>query len=248
MNSFSLRKCAAATLLVIAASGSFTGGALAYEEPSPRIVVTGEGSSSLAPDMAVVSLTVAREAETARAALDENTSAMGKVMAAMRKAGIAERDLQTASFAIQPRYVYPSRNSSGEEKPPRIVGYTVSNSLTVRVRDIARVGTILDTAVSLGVNEGGNILFTNDDPSAAITEARVQAMRDALAKAKTLAETAGVRTGDLLEISEQSYRPRPMPMMRAEMAMDSRGASPVPVASGENTYSVTVNVTVAIEQ
>ena len=218
------------------------------EAPYPRILVFGEGSVDVAPDMAVLSLMVTREAATARAALDANASAMNGVLAAMREQGIAERDLQTSKFSIQPRYHYPKQQSSGERTPPKIVGYTVRNGLTVRVRDISQVGEVLDTSVTLGVNEGGNILFTNDDPSTAITLARTNAMHDAMAKANTLAKAAGVKTGKLLEISEQSYRPRPAPMARTEMAMMSADSGGLSVAAGENTYKVTVNVSFAIEQ
>ena len=214
--------------------------------PFPRILVTGQGSVDIAPDMAVLSLTVSREAETARAALDANSSAMKEVLAAMKAEGIAARDLQTSGFSIQPRYIYPSPKS-GQREPPRIVGYTVRNSLTVRVRDIENVGAILDKSVTLGVNEGGNISFTNADTSVPITQARTLAVKDAIAKANTLAEAAGVKTGKLLEISEQSFMPRPMQMARSSMAMGD-AAEAVPVATGENTYRVSVNVSFAIEQ
>lgn len=218
----------------------------ASDQPEPRILVTGQGSAHIAPDMAVLNLTVMREAATARKALDANSAAMAEVIAAMTAAGIAEKDLQTANFSIQPRYNQPPRKANGERPTPRIVAYTVRNSLTVRVRDINKVGEILDKSVTLGANEGGNIQFTNDDPLVALTEARRNAVADALAKANTLADAAGVEVGDIVEISEQSYRPRPMSMARAEMSMDMGGA--VPVAAGENSYSVTVNITVAIEQ
>jgi uncharacterized protein len=224
-------------------------GQLAYasDEPVPRILVTGEGSVDIAPDMAVLLLSVNREATTAREALTANSAAMSKVLEAMTGLGIAKRDLQTANFDIQPRYTYPNRQSSGPAEPPTLVGYTVRNSLSVRVRDISRLGEVLDTSVTLGVNEGGSIQFTNDDPSAAITQARVQAMEEALSKARTLAGAAGVTVGSILEISEQNYTPRPMPMMaKMEMAMDSTGS--VPIAAGENTYKVTVNVSLSIAQ
>jgi len=217
------------------------------DNPLARILVTGQGNVDVAPDMAVLTLTVTREAETARAALDANSAAMNDVLAAMKAEGIETRDLQTTGFSIQPRYSYPSPKSSAERAPPSIVGYTVYNSLTVRIRDIGAVGAILDTSVTLGVNEGGNIMLTNEDPSAAITQARINAMQDAMAKAKTLAEAAGVKPGKLLEISEQSYNPRPMLMAGAEMGM-ARSADAVPVATGENTYRVTVNVSYAIDQ
>ncbi len=215
--------------------------------PHPRILVTGQGSVDVAPDMAMLALTVTREAETAREALDANSAAMKDVLEAMKSEGIKARDLQTSGFSIQPRYVYPQQKSSGTREPPRIVGYAVRNSLNVRVRDIGSLGQILDKSVTLGVNEGGNISFTNGDPSAALTEARVLAMKDALAKAKTLAEAGGVKVGKLLEISEQLFNPRPMSMARAERSM-AMSADTVPVATGENTYRVSVNVTFAIDQ
>ena len=217
------------------------------DESTPRILVSGEGSTDLAPDMAVLSLTVTRQAETARVALDANSSAMSDVQTAMTSAGIEPRDLQTSGFSIQPNYFYPPQQPSGKREPPQIVGYTVRNSLTVRVRDISAVGVILDKSVSLGVNEGGNIMFTNEDPSEAITKARVKAVKDAIDKANTLANAAGVKTGQILEISEQSFSPRPMQMARAEMSM-GRSADSVPVAAGENTYKVTVKVSFAIDQ
>ncbi len=165
------------------------------EEPFPRIVVTGQGSVDIAPDMAVITLTVVREAATARAALDANSKAMADVLGAMEEQGIAQRDLQTSNFSIRPKYTYPPRNPSGPTEAPRIVGHTVSNSLTVRVRDISKVGEVLDKSVTLGVNQGGNILFTNDDPAAALDRARTAAVHEALAKATTLAQAAGVKRG-----------------------------------------------------
>ncbi len=216
-------------------------------EPVPRIMVNGEGTAELVPDMALLQLSVTRDADTARQALDANSAAMAQVIKALREQGIAERDIQTSNFGIQPRYVYPQPKAQGEREPPRIVGYTVRNGLDVRVRDLAKLGAIIDQSVTLGVNEGGNIMFTNDDPAAAIDKARASAVQDAAARAKTLASAAGVKLGRLLEISENSYNPGPAPMMRAEM-MASKAADAMPVAAGENSYQVTVSVSYAIEQ
>lgn len=223
----------------------FSSVSLGRPEPKPRIVVTGEGAASIAPDMAVVNMTVTREASTAQEALRENSEAMRKVMQAMSALGVAKRDLQTANFSIQPRYSRPARNNKGVSAAPQIVGYTVRNGLTVRVREMDDVGTVLDKAVTLGVNEGGNIAFTNADASSSITQARKKAVKQARQKADTLAEAAGVSVGEVLEISEQSYNPRPMAMGRAAMMMDSLEES-VPIAGGENTYKVTVSLTYAI--
>lgn len=210
-------------------------------QPTPRVIVTGQGEVAVAPDMALVNLSVMREAPTAREALDEANAAMASVIAALREAGIESRDLQTSGLQIQPRYVYPQ---SGGTEQPRIVAYQVSNTLSVRVRDITQVGTVIDRAVTLGVNQGGDISFRNDDPSAAMTEARRLAVQDAVARARTLADAAGVNLGRVLEISEQSHGAQPMPIDAKVMRMEAADA--VPVEAGENTYRVHVNVTFEI--
>ena len=236
-----------AGLVALCLAGVSVAASAGDNDPCPQIIVTGQGSAELAPDMAVLQLTVTREAETARAALDANSTAMAQVIKSLRGQGLAERDIQTSNFSIQPRYVYPPQQAQGENQPPRIVGYTVRNGLSVRVRDLAKLGGIMDQSVTLGVNEGGNILFTNDDPSGAIEQARTRAVQDAAARAKSLAAAAGVKLGKVLEISEQSYNPEPMPVMRAEMMM-AKAADAVPVAAGENSYQVSVNLSYAIEQ
>ncbi len=225
-------------------------GALAQapETQEPGIVaVTGEGIARLAPDMAVVTLTVLRQEKTADAALDANNTAMTDVLAAMETEGIAPRDLQTSNFAIDPQFVYPRQNDNTPVEP-QIVGYRVSNTLTIRVRDLTKLGVILDRAVDLGVNQGGQIRFTNDDPSAALTEARKKAVSDAIDKAQTLTQAAGVSLGRITAIDERQRRAQPMPMMRAERAVAAAPGGSVPVASGENQYTVTVDVTFELQQ
>ena len=220
----------------------------AQQEPRPRepvVIVTGEGRSDVAPDMAIIELGVVKDGKTAREALDANNKAMADVMKALKDAGIAERDLQTSGFTISPQYQYP-QNENGENKPPVLVGYQVANMLSLRVRDLSKLGAILDQTVTLGVNQSGGIRFTNDKPEAAIGEARKKAVADAMAKAKQLTEAAGIGLGRVLEISETSYRPMPVPMMRSAMAKDF-AAEAVPVAAGETSYSVTVNVTFALQ-
>ncbi|WP_394688345.1 SIMPL domain-containing protein [Hoeflea sp.] len=239
------------------AASLFAAGLLAPQSPAQAqeagaaqpgmISVSAEGVAAAAPDMAVISLTVLRDAETARAALDANNEAMGKVLEAMKAQGIAERDLQTGSFSIQPRWVYPQQNTI-EAEQPRIVGYTVNNTLTVRIRDLARLGAILDTSVSLGVNQGGNIVFTNDDQDAILNTARIDAIKKAKAKAETISEALGVELGRIKQVSENVRGSAPIPMMRAEMAMASRAGDAVPIAAGESEYRVTLSVTWEINQ
>jgi len=236
-----------AAALMLAAPLTAMPAAAQESQPTPRIVVTGEGSASIAPDMAVLSLTVMRDGKTAREALDANSAAMKEVLGAMKAEGIEDRDLQTENFSIEPQYYYPQRQNNGEAEQPRITGYLVRNSLTVRLRELDKLGGVLDKAVTLGVNQGGNITFTNDDPSATVEKARTEAVKNAAAKAKTLAKAAGVSLGKVLEISEMSTPSMPEPYAKVRSAM-VESADAVPVAAGENAYTVTVNVTFALDQ
>ncbi|MEH7907843.1 SIMPL domain-containing protein [Rhizobium laguerreae] len=219
------------------------------QEAKPRepvISVTGDGESSVAPDMAVVNLAVVKQAKTAREALDENNKAMNDVLAALKSGGIAERDLQTSGFSIQPQYNYP-QPVDGQQQQPQLIGYQTINSVTVRLRDLAKLGAVIDQSVSLGINQGGEIQFTNDKPDAAIEEARKAAVADAVKRAKTLSEAAGVKLGRILEINENVPRAMPQPVYRATMMKEASDAA-VPVQGGENNYNVSVTVTFAIEQ
>ncbi|MBA5801784.1 SIMPL domain-containing protein [Rhizobium sophorae] len=219
------------------------------QEAKPRepvISVTGDGESSVAPDMAIVNLAVVKQAKTAREALDENNKAMNDVLAALKSGGIAERDLQTSGFSIQPQYNYP-QPVDGQQQQPQLIGYQTINSVTVRLRDLAKLGAVIDQSVSLGINQGGEIQFTNDKPDAAIEEARKAAVADAVKRAKTLSEAAGVKLGRILEINENVPRAMPQPVYRATMMKEASDAA-VPVQGGENNYNVSVTVTFAIEQ
>lgn len=216
-----------------------------FERKEPVIVVSGQGNATVAPDLALVTLGVSETRKTAREAMDVANSAMAAVIEALKKQGIAPRDLQTSGLSIQAQYSYPD-NNDGNPRPPVLTGYTVSNSLTVRVRDITKVGAIVDKAVTLGVNQGGDIRFTNDDPAKTVKAARTEAVKDAIEKARTLADAAGIKLGRILEITEGGAAPEPQPMVRMQMAKEASDA--VPVEAGENSYAVGVSVTFAIEQ
>lgn len=229
---FALAIASAAALPALAATAG------AAERPQPRIVVVGEGEATVAPDMAMLSLTVMREAKTAREALDANNDAMAAVIAAMKSSGIEDRDLQTSSIQINPRYNYTSKQDGTQEA--ELVAYQVSNTLSVRVRELARAGEILDKSVSLGVNQGGGISFLNEDPKPTVEQARRRAVEDGMAKARTLAEAAGVKLGPVVEISETSNGPQPI-QIEAKAFRDAAAAAPV--EAGENSYRVQVNLT-----
>lgn len=216
-----------------------------HERREPVIVVTGSGESAVAPDMAIVSLGVAETRPTAREALDVANKAMAAVIDTLKKDGIAARDLQTSGLSIQAQYSYP-QNDDGTPRTPVLTGYMVSNTLAVRVRDTARVGSVIDAAVSLGVNQGGDIRFTNDNPEQTVAEARAKAVRNAIDKARTLADAAGVKLGRILDITETGQPDSPRPLTSARMAKEASDA--VPVEAGENSYAVNVSVTFAIDQ
>jgi len=201
-----------------------------------RIVVLGEGEATAMPDLAIITLGVVREAPTAREALDANNKAMAEVISAIKTFGVADRDLKTARLEIRPRYDYPKKRD-GTQKT-KLVAYQVRNSLTVRVRDLSKVGQLLDNSVALGVNEGGGLAFVNDNVSAIMTEARRKAVSDAMDKAKTLSDAAQVKLGPIIDISEG--------LGRSSMRSDYGAACEAPgvsIQGGENTFRVQVNVT-----
>ncbi|MCI2398091.1 SIMPL domain-containing protein [Aliiroseovarius subalbicans] len=192
-----------------------------------RIVVTGTGVASQAPDMATITLGVRAEAKTAVAALEQASMAMRAVLEHLRAAGVAEEDLQTSDLALRPRY---SNRSSSSDGPPTIAGFEASNMLQVRLRDLSGVGEVLDMVTAEGANEFRSLQFGLQVPDPLRDAARVAAVKDAMARATLYAEAAGVPLGPVLEISEAGAAPRPV--MRAEMSMMDAGGG-VPVAGGE---------------
>lgn len=242
------RKYVFAAVFAISTALNVPSPVLAAESQTGSISVSGTGSVSVAPDMAVVSVGVVREAETAREALDQNNAAVASILDTMQTNGIAEKDLQTSGFSIRPLYFYPKRTADGEQPAPEITGYSVSNNLNIRIREFNKTGEILDLVVSMGVNSGGNIRFTNQDTAAILKEARGKAVKDALEKAQTLADAAEVDLGEILNISENAIRPVPLAINQARAITVQEDASAVPVAGGENTYQVTVQISWEIEQ
>lgn len=206
------------------------------------ITIEGHGEVRAAPDMALINSGVATQGATAREALDANTAAMAELIAAIKEAGIEARDIQTSGFSVSPNYVYSdARDENGYSLPPKINGYQVSNTVTVAVRKLDQLGSILDKSVNVGANTINGISFSVADPSKLYNDARAAAFADAKAKAELYAGVAGATLGDLEAITEaQGYSaPQPYPMYaRAEMA----ASAPVPVEAGEMTFSIAVNV------
>jgi uncharacterized protein len=205
------------------------------------IVVSGEGNISVAPDYAQVRAGVVTRAKTAAEATEANAKLMTAVIAALTNAGIARTDIQTAQFSVQPVYALPQPGS--EQK---LTGFSASNQLTIKVRDIAKVGDVLDKAVAAGASDVGNITFLHSDLSKARDLAREAAVADARHKAELYARAAGLKLGDVVWITEAAGYAPPMPMMRALAAPSAMGAAPTPILSGEDTLHAQITVGFAL--
>jgi uncharacterized protein YggE len=215
----------------------FAAPALAQTVPPPAISVTGEATVWVAPDQAQIDGGVTSDAKTAREASEANNAAMGKVLLALKGAGIEEKDTQTSRLSLQPQYA-PNRTGTSP-----ITGYRASNRVTIRLRDVTKVANVIDVLVGAGANDIGGINFTVSQPSKHLDEAREKAVADARRKAEIFAKAAGVTLGEPISISEETGAPAPM--FRGKMAAPM--AAGAPVAQGEETLSVSVNVSWAIK-
>jgi len=198
------------------------------------LTVVADGSSTRTPDLAIIRAGVVTQAPTAAEAMRQNGAQMGRVIAALRAAGIAERDIQTASINLSPQYKY------GEGQPPEITGYQARNAITIRFRDIGKSGAILDALVGVGANDISGPNLTLDAPEGARDEARVAAVKKARARAELYAGAAGLSVDRILSISEGGEMPGPQPVAyaRAEMA----AADTTEILPGEQKVTVTVTV------
>ena len=208
-------------------------------DATPRVItVAGEGEVHAAPDEAMLSAGVVTNARTAAAALAGNASAMNDVFATLRQAGIAEKNLQTSGFNVSPQYATDKNGA----QTPQITGYQVSNTVNVVVENLSKVGPTLDALVASGANSIGDITFAMKNPKAAMTEARSEAVADAMERAQTLAKAAGVTLGPITAISESGGYEPPRPVYRMAMAMAGAPA-PTPIAAGEQSVTAGVSIT-----
>jgi len=197
--------------------------------------VSAEGRTTRVPDVATIRAGVVSQAATAAAALSDNAQRMNRVLAALKKAGVAPRDIATASVGLSPQYRY------AENQPPVITGYQATNSVSVRFRDVAKSGVILDALVGEGANQIDGPNLSIDQPDAALDEARADAVKRARARAELYARAAGMRVTRIVSITENgenagSPNP-PMLMARASMAKDS-----TQIVAGEKDVTVSVSV------
>ncbi len=204
----------------------------------PTLTVSAEGKVARAPDIADISGGVVTIAPTAAAAMADNARRMTAVVAAVRKAGIAERDIQTAGLSLQPQYRYDNN------QPPALTGYQATNTVNLRIRKLADTGRLLDALVAVGANQLNGPNFRVDAADAALDEARTAAVATARARAELYAKAAGVHIKRIVSISESGGNPEPRPIMARAMAMKAADAE-TPVSPGE--VSLTVSVTMVFE-
>ena len=197
--------------------------------------VSATGKTTRVPDLATVSAGVVTQAPTAAQAMSDNAQRMAAVLAALKSAGIAPRDVQTSSVSLQPQYRYE------DNKPPVVTGYQATNTVTVKFRDIAKAGPILDLLVAQGANQinGPNLSLDNSD--AALDEARTDAIRRARARAELYARATGLSVARILTISENGDLP-PVPAMYGVRGFAADKVAATAIAPGESDVTITVSV------
>src|SRR3984885_5197237 len=206
------------------------------------VEVSGEGSVSAAPDFAQATLGVTTTGKTAGEAMAANAKAANALVSLIKAEGVAPADIQTSDLSISPMFSQPS---SSQQTPPTITGYSVSNTVTVTLREIPRLGALLDKAVSAGANSIYGIGFGHNDPSALLDKARPLAVADARRKAEIYASAGGARIGRLMVLTEEAGRQMPVAFSRTFAA----GApAPTPVEAGEDKLTVTVTARFELTQ
>lgn len=204
-------------------------------QPETTITLTGKGTVDHAPDIAMINVGVQVEAKTAAEAMQQQAAQMNGVFAAVKAAGIADKDMQTGNLSLNPVYEYPNNAR------PRLTGYQASNQIAIKVRKLDTLGKTLDAVVKGGGNTINGVSFSIDKPDQYQNEARIDAIQDAAAKAELYAKAVGYKVKRIVTISEQEYYPQPVPMVM-QMRQKDMAAEATPIAAGEVTLTQTVNV------
>jgi uncharacterized protein len=240
VDAYQLARYAARVLAMVTTLLCLCGGAYAQQSqlaPEVGIVVTGDGSVNVPPSYAQIRIGVTSRTKTVKEATNTNSKLMVAIIAALKDAGIADNDIQTAQFSIRPNYTPATALVSQDSRAePKLSGYNVSNHVNVTIREIGKVGELLDRAVAAGATDIGNISLLNSDASKALDQAREAAIADARHKAEVYASASAVRLGRVEWITEDTGSGPPV-----SLANKSREAT-VPIASGEDTVRVRVTV------
>ncbi|MEY2927865.1 MAG: hypothetical protein RL367_2342 [Pseudomonadota bacterium] len=202
-----------------------------------RLDVTARGEVHRVPDVAVISAGVVTQAADAGSAMRDNAARIARVIAALKKAGIADKDIATSSISLSPQYRY------NNNEPPVITGYQANNQLTIRFRDIGKSGAVIDALVKEGANQVNGPTLEIDKPEAALDEARIAATKAARARADLYASAFGMKVKRVISIAEQDgFAQQPMPMMMARSAAADGGEAKTAVMAGEQAIGVTVSI------
>jgi uncharacterized protein len=218
----------------------FLGAMQAYAQqpparPEARVIVIGEGSVSVPPDYAQIRSGVTTHGKTAKEAADANSKVMAAILAALREAGIEQKDVQTGRYSVHAVYAPPQPNAE-----PKLSGFSVSNQITVTVRQINNAGAILDRVIAAGATDVGSVDLLHSDLSKPLDQAREAAIADARRKAEIYARAAGVNLGSVAWITEDSgYAP---PVAMKALRAPGAPAAPVPISVGEDTLRAIVTV------
>ncbi len=207
------------------------------DKPRRSITVTASGTVAVEPDQARLTSGVTAEGASAREALTANTAAMQKVVGELKSAGIDPKDIQTSSFRVEPRYTRPE-----EGQAPKIDGYSVTNEVQVLVRDLEKVGDVLDRLVTAGANQSSGLSFEVSKAETALDEARKQAVANARRRAELYAAAAGAEVGEVLTITEGDAAPPPRPVFARAMKAEA-----VPIERGTETLEASVTITWALK-
>lgn len=227
-----LTTAVAAALLMCTAASPL----LAEDKMTERtITVSAAGSVSAEPDQATIQTGVTAEAKTAREAMSKNTDAMKKIITELKMQGVEAKDIQTTQFNIEPVYVYPK-----EGQPPVVTGYRVNNMVSVRVRNLDKIGGVLDQLVTAGANQMHGISFDVSKAETLKDDARKDAMANALRRAKLLAAAGGAEVGEVVQISEEAVHQGPRPVVFSKRAAMAEAA---PIERGAMELETRVTVT-----
>jgi uncharacterized protein YggE len=205
-----------------------------------RLDVSATGDVTRVPDIAIITAGVVTRSATAAGALQQAATRMDRVIAALKRAGVEDRDIQTSNLNLHPEYTYVNT------EPPKLNGYTASNQLSIRFRDIANSGKILDALVAEGANQINGPSLTIDKPEAALDEARARAVAAGRARADLYARSLGLRVARVVAVSESGGNypsPPPMPMMMEARAQ----AADTKIVPGEQKLSVTLTMTFELQ-
>jgi uncharacterized protein YggE len=209
------------------------------QQPARTLSVTGQGKATAPPDMATIHTGVVTQGSTAGDALEANNKAVQKALEVLKANNIAAKDIQTSRFDVQPEYRHDERGI----QQPQIVGYRVTNQVTVHIRNLPSLGQVLDALVEAGSNQISGVSFGIDDATGVMNQARNRAVADARSRAELYAHAAGVKVGRVISISEQGGpSPPPIPMFRT-MAAESA----VPIATGEQEIMASVYMVFQLE-